>query len=202
MGYISKGQVVITLMISLGCPNLATASLISVILVVTISGCSPSGDSQKRMVVAKAPEGNVKHHEVHILKPEQPRVLTGELKADGSTESVSCGTCHSTKEPNLALASSAGLKEFHTGMKFSHGNLSCLSCHNATNYDELKLADGRGVSFPDVMTLCAQCHGPQHRDFQRGSHGGMTGYWDLTKGPRTRNHCVTCMTRTPPPTRK
>ena len=42
------------------------------------------------------------------------------------------------------------------------------------------------------MTLCAQCHGPQFRDYQHGAHGGMTGYWDLTKGGRMRNNCIDC----------
>jgi hypothetical protein len=44
----------------------------------------------------------------------------------------------------------------------------------------------------DAMTLCAQCHGPQFRDYQNGSHGGMNGHWDLSRGPRLRNHCVDC----------
>lgn len=154
-------------------------------------GCSPTG-VEGDPPTTETPAEMSQKHELHILKPEHPRVLTGKVRSDGTPETVSCSTCHSTKEPNVALASSTDLKDFHVGMKFTHGSLSCLSCHNVDNYDELKLADGRGVSFPNVMTLCAQCHGPQYRDYQRGSHGGMTGYWDLTKGPRTRNHCVTC----------
>jgi len=43
-----------------------------------------------------------------------------------------------------------------------------------------------------VMTLCSQCHGPQRRDYNMGLHGGMNGYWDLTKGGRTRNTCINC----------
>jgi hypothetical protein len=42
------------------------------------------------------------------------------------------------------------------------------------------------------MTLCAQCHGPQFRDYQHGAHGGMSGFWDLSKGGRTRNNCIDC----------
>ena len=34
--------------------------------------------------------------------------------------------------------------------------------------------------------------GPQRRDYDHGAHGGMQGYWDLRRGPRTRNHCVEC----------
>ena len=42
------------------------------------------------------------------------------------------------------------------------------------------------------MRLCAQCHGPQFRDYGKGAHGGMEGHWDLSRGGRTRNHCVDC----------
>jgi hypothetical protein len=42
------------------------------------------------------------------------------------------------------------------------------------------------------MRLCAQCHGPQYRDYQNGAHGGMTGNWDLSKGGRVRNNCIDC----------
>ena len=73
-----------------------------------------------------------------------------------------------------------------------HGGLTCLSCHGGDGYDALRLADGSAVPFPEVMTLCRQCHGPQARDFAHGTHGGMAGYWDRSKGPRTRNSCVVC----------
>jgi hypothetical protein len=54
------------------------------------------------------------------------------------------------------------------------------------------LQDGRVVDYTDVMRLCAQCHGLQARDYERGLHGGMTGHWDLDSGPRLRNHCLHC----------
>lgn len=156
-----------------------------------LSGCGGAdAEGHHPEVAGNASTGET--HPVHILKPDHPRVLTGKFLADGTPEAVACSTCHATKEPNVSLASSAELKDFHLGLKFAHGTLSCLSCHDADNYDQLQLADGQAVAFPDVMTLCAQCHGPQHRDYQRGSHGGMTGHWDLTRGPRTRNHCTTC----------
>jgi formate-dependent nitrite reductase cytochrome c552 subunit len=67
-----------------------------------------------------------------------------------------------------------------------------MSCHNAENYDSLRRADGQEVSFGRVMDLCAQCHGPQFRDYTHGAHGGMNGHWDLRSGPRTRNNCIDC----------
>ena len=130
---------------------------------------------------------------VTIRKPAgPPRVLTGMTDAHGQPVTVACSTCHSIREPNFENKSVGDLNEFHGSMAFAHGSISCLSCHNSTDYDALKLADGTRVEFSDVMTLCAQCHGPQMRDYEHGTHGGMTGHWDLTRGPREKNNCVDC----------
>ena len=121
-----------------------------------------------------------------------PRIQTGTTDSHGNAISVGCSTCHTTRTPNVGSKVAADLTEFHTGMKFSHGNVSCLSCHNSTDYDALKLADGSRVEFTNVMTLCAQCHGSQMTDYEHGAHGGMSGFWDKTKGPGTKNNCVDC----------
>ena len=121
-----------------------------------------------------------------------PRINTGRTNFSGQSVSVACSTCHTTTKPNLEISSSVELDEFHQGLRFNHGNLACLSCHNAQNYDTLHLATGKAVEFSNVMVLCAQCHGTAMRDYERGSHGGMNGYWDLTRGPRSRNNCVNC----------
>ncbi|MDQ8202411.1 hypothetical protein [Pelagicoccus sp. SDUM812003] len=131
-------------------------------------------------------------HPVEILgAPRTPTVLA-DLDQSGKPVEIACSTCHSTREPELFQQSASGLDEFHQGLQKQHGELSCLSCHNADNYDELRLADGRSVPFENAMQLCAQCHGPQYRDYKNGSHGGMNGYWDLSRGPRTRNACTVC----------
>jgi hypothetical protein len=128
-------------------------------------------------------------------RPEgyQPKVDTGLRDHLGNVVGVSCATCHTTRLPNR----DAGLvgvmpKDFHQGLKYAHADQSCLSCHHAENYDTLRLADGRALPFAQAQQLCAQCHGPQTRDYLHGSHGGMTGYWDKTKGPRSRNTCTDC----------
>ncbi len=134
-----------------------------------------------------------KRYGVKVNRPAgPPRVLTDHKDVHGNVVTVACSSCHATKKPNPALTQASQLTQFHQGMTFRHGNLSCLSCHNSGDYDALRLADGRKIAYRNVMDLCAQCHGPQHRDYQRGSHGGMRGYWDLTKGPRQRNNCVDC----------
>lgn len=132
-------------------------------------------------------------HATHIRQPiVAPRVDTGRKDAHGASITVACGTCHATSQPRRETRSAVDLDEFHQGLQYAHGTLTCLSCHDATNYDQLRLADGRGLPFTEAMSLCAQCHGPQYRDYTHGSHGGMTGYWDLSRGPRERNHCVDC----------
>jgi hypothetical protein len=123
---------------------------------------------------------------------QTPVVWTAALNHTGEPVPVACSTCHASRFPDLATRSTEQLDQFHQGLAFAHGEQSCLSCHDPGNYDQLRKADGTRVSFPNVMELCAQCHGPQFRDYKAGAHGGMNGYWDLTKGPRDRNNCVDC----------
>jgi formate-dependent nitrite reductase cytochrome c552 subunit len=130
---------------------------------------------------------------VTINQPAGPPTIdTGKLDVMGRPILANCTTCHTTKVPNPRLNNGADLKDFHLGLTTNHGDRSCLSCHNPDDYNQLRLADGQPVMFKEVMTLCAQCHGPQYKDYQNGAHGGMTGYWDLTRGPRARNNCIDC----------
>ncbi len=139
------------------------------------------------------PAAPLEKHPIHVRRPDgPPRVHTGLVDSGGNRVTAACSTCHNQRESDTQSRTSADLREFHTGMKFSHGNLTCLSCHNTNDYDTLKLADGQPVQYRHVMQLCGQCHGPQMKDYKHGAHGGMTGHWDLTRGPRTRNNCVDC----------
>lgn len=124
--------------------------------------------------------------------PRQPRVFTHELDYAGNAVSVSCATCHTTREPDFRAGTEKMPAEFHANLKYAHGKLSCLSCHNSHNYDTLRRADGRFVAYQDAVKLCAQCHGPQTRDYEHGTHGGMVGYWDQSRGRRDRNLCTDC----------
>ena len=109
-------------------------------------------------------------------------------------QAMACSTCHSQgakREAPVAEAPVAGAS-FHAHVELGHGSLTCLSCHNHDDYDTLRLADGRSLPFSEVRTLCAQCHGSQATDFERGVHGGMSGYWDTTRGEQVRNQCTHC----------
>ncbi len=142
---------------------------------------------------ATAAADKSKLHRVEIHPgPATPAVRARHTTTAGNVAAVACSTCHTTRPANVALTQAAQLKEFHLGLTYRHGELSCLSCHNATNYDTLRRADGTAVAFPQTIALCAQCHGPTYRDYLHGSHGGMNGYWDLQRGPRERNTCTDC----------
>jgi len=126
------------------------------------------------------------------LKPIEAKLVEGGLHQSDST-TVGCATCHATRPANRRNRSTEDLDQFHQGLKLNHGRLACVACHDSQDgYAALHLADGTAVAFADTMQLCAQCHGTQFRDYQHGSHGGMTGYWDRTRGPRERNHCLHC----------
>lgn len=130
---------------------------------------------------------------VVIRRSEGPPLLpTGLTNYHGQPVFASCGACHATTQPNLDVRRAEDLDQFHQGLNYNHGGLTCLSCHNSANYDTLRLADTRSVEFPDSITLCSQCHGPQRRDYDMGLHGGMSGHWDLERGGRTRNTCINC----------
>ncbi len=112
----------------------------------------------------------------------------------GSPIRVRCATCHSVRDAGAFPDSAGALREFHSGLVVQHGPLSCGSCHvtMAGGQPMLHLSDGTPLQTQDTMRLCAQCHGPKYRDYTHGIHGGMSGYWDLSRGDRTRNHCVDC----------
>ncbi len=131
-------------------------------------------------------------HPVMVRRHPAPRVVSGATGHAGQPATIACSTCHAVRTPNLVNRAAADLDQFHQGLQVQHGMNSCLSCHDPGSYDNLRLADGRKVAFEDSIELCSQCHGPQRRDYDHGAHGGMNGYWDLTRGGRARNTCIDC----------
>lgn len=149
-------------------------------------------DRAARPLVWDAPVAGPKHPVTIHAPCTEVLVDSGRRDARGKPVMLSCATCHDPRPPQVTTKLSSQLDEFHQGLNYQHGELSCLSCHNAGDYNTLRRSDGQALAFEDSRQLCAQCHGPQHRDYLNGSHGGMNGYWDLTRGPRVRNTCTDC----------
>jgi formate-dependent nitrite reductase cytochrome c552 subunit len=139
------------------------------------------------------PAPSAKTSPVVIHTPDKTTSIeTGKVDDIGHPVRVACVTCHSLKKSDPLPADATELDQFHKGLKLSHGDLVCGQCHETGRVDVLRRADGKTLPMAEVMSLCAQCHGPQYRDYRRGSHGGMNGHWDLSRGPRVRNNCVDC----------
>lgn len=128
-------------------------------------------------------------HPVRIHVPPELSTLATSDEGPGTP----CATCHSIEGLVVSMPTSTDdLGGPHAGLRFAHGTNGCPTCHAPTDVTRLHLADGTMLPMSEAMTLCAQCHGPQFRDYEHGSHGGMRGYWDRTRGPRDRNHCIDC----------
>lgn len=159
-----------------------------------IGGCSEQRPGAGDRAVAASHQGDeTGRFPVHLNLPVgPPRVETGQRDHLDRPVTVSCVACHSLQAPDRVARSGDDLQQFHQDLQFVHGNLACLSCHNPLNYSALRLADGTEVEYASVMTLCGQCHPRQSNEYVHGAHGGMTGYWDLTRGPRSRRICIDC----------
>ncbi|MEO5355926.1 MAG: hypothetical protein H7844_01345 [Nitrospirae bacterium YQR-1] len=98
-----------------------------------------------------------------------------------------CSSCHASMEPNRQRRELG----FHTEIQLNHAQKQrwCLDCHDSSNRDMLKLANGDLVSFETSYNLCGQCHGNVFRDWKTGIHGKRVGYWN---GDKTYYLCVNC----------
>lgn len=127
-----------------------------------------------------------------VAPPGLGLVDVAHADARGQRSGIPCATCHEAGSTD-ALADREGHPQpMHAELLLEHGELGCSSCHDGESPGHLVLAGGERVPMANYMRLCAQCHGPQYRDYKHGSHGGMKGYWDLRRGPRTRNGCIAC----------
>lgn len=132
-------------------------------------------------------------HAVTIHEPASLTSIPSDVRdANDASVGIGCQTCHSLPHLVDAPRADASVGGPHAGLVFRHGTNACASCHDPADPTRLHLATGESVPMTEAMRLCAQCHGPQYRDYTRGAHGGMRGHWDLTRGPRQRNHCVDC----------
>jgi hypothetical protein len=110
----------------------------------------------------------------------------------GKPARVPCLVCHALVPAQDRNRFAARLQEFHQKVEIKHGEQTCRACHQVPGFDAFQLADGQRVPYSEVMRLCRQCHAQRLVEYEKGAHGGMSGYWDLTRGPRTRNHCLDC----------
>ena len=101
-----------------------------------------------------------------------------------------CMDCHQMfpprDDPPVALAQ-------HKHIVLNHGiNKQCRNCHNPKDRNLLVLRGGETITYDQVETLCAKCHGPTYRDWENGAHGRTNGFWDASRGTVRRLRCTEC----------
>jgi len=167
--------------------------LVGVVLGLGLSILAVSAGESDTSAPAPKTQATQATHPIRVQVPSDVgQVDSGLVDINGRAIGVGCATCHESHSQNPTLERAEDFSEFHTDMKMAHGDQSCFACHDRESRDLLRMADGRTLAFAEAQTLCSQCHGPQARDWANGSHGGMKGYWDLTRGPRERGSCMSC----------
>jgi hypothetical protein len=80
----------------------------------------------------------------------------------------------------------------HTEITLNHGmNNRCYNCHDRKDREKLVLMRAIPGTFSQATELCAKCHGPAYRDWQKGTHGKTLGSWQAGDS-RRRLGCTEC----------
>lgn len=121
------------------------------------------------------------------------------VKADEDLSDFDCYGCHERGQPPTLRFDEKGvliIPPEHSNIVMQHGtherNNNCFNCHNETNLTLLQTRDRHEVTFANSQLLCGSCHGPTLRDWEAGSHGRTSGYWDRSLGAMDRKLCVNC----------
>ena len=98
-----------------------------------------------------------------------------------------CNDCHTNSEVTIKYAKLTT----HGDILLNHGNsnLTCISCHDKTNFNFLKTNNIMKIDFDHVYELCGQCHFEQKKDWIGGAHGKRINNW---AGKRVIKNCTSC----------
>jgi hypothetical protein len=189
---VSIGVVVVSGVVALGALGLGTRAGVASSQAVPASASAGQPGPKAGALPTPAKPAAVRFPVVLHLPAGLGTLDSGLRNITGEPIGIKCSTCHTLHAEPPFIQKASDLKRFHKDLKFTHGELACGACHDREDRDKLRMADDRRIPMQDVMVLCSQCHGPQARDWRHGAHGGMSGYWDLTRGGRVRNTCVDC----------
>lgn len=128
-------------------------------------------------------DGQLKPGPRRIMLPDPPHAVIAGFE-------MGCNECHRFFES--APETPRRLTQ-HTHIVTNHGmNDRCFNCHDRDDRDKLVLHGGRTIGFNEVVMLCAQCHGPTYRDWERGIHGRTLNTWKTDSDAQQRLSCTEC----------
>ena len=148
--------------------------------VLAVVGCS-AGNGHERKAHAKSAE-----------TAQAAEAAQGVLVPPRSTQLATYPCMEQCHKDLKANTTPRELTAFHSLKKFEHGDTTfwCNFCHDTTNFDVLRLLDGRTATFDESYRLCGQCHGDKRRDWEAGIHGLQSGHF--RGGERVRRACTAC----------
>ena len=121
------------------------------------------------------------------------------VRAEEDVDYFDCYICHEEGKKTVLKYDEQQrlvIPEEHEDIVMGHGthgrNNNCFNCHNDENLRLLQSRDGQDLKMEDSTVLCGSCHGPTHRDWESGSHGRTSGYWNRSLGEATKADCVNC----------
>ena len=125
---------------------------------------------------------------IHDLSPMRGERGALRLHMDG--DEFECVMCHEGFSGDLGQAALEGT---HAAIEFDHGaNLLCLNCHHPVNSGAYVNHDGSEIPGDEPTRLCAKCHGPHRREWERDVHGRVNRYWDQAYGEQKKLTCIEC----------
>jgi predicted CXXCH cytochrome family protein len=135
-----------------------------------------------------------------FLKTATVRESAADLvRTGGDASGLDCYACHEKGKPvpiHLDEKKNVILADEHKDLVMNHGrdsrNNQCFNCHDSENLVLLRLVDGSKVKLTEDNQLCRNCHGTTYRDWLKGAHGRMNGYWDRKLGKFERHDCTSC----------
>jgi hypothetical protein len=141
--------------------------------------------------LATIPDSKASIIPLEYLSTEPRRIMLADppvITIDGFERT--CMDCHKMFPPREVAP---GWLLQHRHVVLNHGiNDQCRNCHDSIDRDRLVLQSGESIPYARVVELCAKCHGPIYRDWERGMHGRTQGYWDKDKGEQHRLSCTEC----------
>lgn len=159
-------------------------SLVIFFVVGTLAGCAPDPlNGTYTGLVERQVTGNV-------FSTEPVRGALKPLRHEHAGYAYKCSECHTAI--SAPRRQQANVPE-HANIALNHGlNTNCLNCHHPVERNDYVGYDGDVIPADQPARLCAKCHGPQFRDWERGVHGRQNGHWDASKGPKTKLFCIQC----------
>jgi hypothetical protein len=148
--------------------------LLAAVFAMNLLGDGPARDSIEKLSPAYADTATV-------------RKVRTVMTFDGAP----CMSCHEGVDPLQGDPKEKGV--FHEKIELKHGrNQHCFNCHNRKQPADFSDFDGSPIKLANIEMLCAKCHGTIYRDWNNGSHGRRSGYWDKAKGGFQPTVCIAC----------